>query len=324
MFAGGRVLVPIGTPRRRHMVELVTGATGYVGGRLVERLLAEGRPVRALARDASRVEPREGLEVVEGDVGSAEALRRALEGCTAAYYLVHSMEASPEADFAAGDRRAAESFAGAARAAGVERVVYLGGIVPSDAGVSRHLASRLEVEEILLEACPSATALRASIVVGARSSSFRMLVRLVERLRFLPMPAWRTNRTRPIAERDAVEYLARTPGVEAAAGRSLDIAGPDVLTYAGMIERIAESMGVGRMPVGLGFSLTQPASAVVSAVTEQPLELVRPLMESLRYELLPREPSAAPQMYGIRPVGYDRAVERALAEWERTEKLGAR
>ncbi|CAN5525574.1 hypothetical protein BH20ACT19_BH20ACT19_06330 [soil metagenome] len=310
-------------------MELVTGATGYVGGRLVDRLLDERRPVRALARDASRVEPREGLEIVEGDLGDAESVRRALDGCTAGYYLVHSMEAAAGADFAARDRRGAESFATAAHAAGFERVVYLGGIVPSDAGpepspASPHLASRLEVEAILLAGCPSATALRASIVVGARSSSFRMLVRRVERLRFLPMPAWRTNRTQPIAERDAVEYLARTPAVPAAAGRSLDIGGPDVLTYAGMIERIAESMGVGRVPFGLGFSLTQPASAVVSAVTEQPLELVRPLMESLRHELLPRDASDAPQMYGIRPVGFDRAVERALAEWERTEELAAR
>ncbi len=313
-------------------MELVTGATGYVGGRLVERLLAEGRPVRAFARVASRVEARAGLEAAEGDLGSGESVRRALEGCSAAYYLVHSMEAAPGGDFAARDRRAAETFAEAAGAAGVQRVVYLGGIVPSDEVApgrrgrrpSAHLSSRLEVEEILLAACPSATALRASILVGARSSSFRILVRLVERLRLLPMPAWRANRTQPIAERDAVEYLARTPEVEAAAGRSLDIAGPDVLTYGAMVERIAESMGVGRVPVGLRFSLTQPASAVVAAVTEQPLELVRPLMESLRHELLPREGSEAPRLYGIRPVSFDRAVERALAEWERTEELAAR
>jgi len=180
------------------------------------------------------------------------------------------------------------------------------------------------VEEILLESSPAATALRASILVGARSSSFRMLVRLVERLRVLPMPAWRMNRTQPIAERDAIEFLARTPEVPAAAGRSLDVTGPDVITYGAMMKQIAESMGVGRTPLGLGISLTPPASALVSAVTEQPLELVRPLMESLERDLLPRDPEEAPQMYGIIPLSFERAVERALAEWERTEELAAR
>ena len=304
-------------------MELVTGATGYVGGRLVDRLLDEGRSVRALARDATRLAAREGVEPAIGDVLSGDGIRAALEGCSTAYYLVHSMEAGDEG-FAARDRRAATSFAEAAVAAGVDRVVYLGGLTPSDGPLSPHIASRLEVEEILLESAPSATALRASILVGARSSSFRMLVRLVERLRVLPMPAWRVNRTKPIAERDAIEFLARTPGVPEAAGRSLDVTGPDVITYGAMMEQIAEAMGVGRTPLGLGVSLTPPASALVSAVTEQPLELVRPLMQSLERDLLPREPQEAPRMYGIRPLSFERAVERALAEWERTEELAAR
>jgi len=312
-------------------MELVTGATGYVGGKLSERLLREGRAVRALARDPARVPTRAGLEAVRGDLLTGEGLAAALEGCATAYYLVHSMEAPTGAapgaangDFAGRDRRAAESFAAAARRAGVERVVYLGGLAPSDGPPSPHIASRIEVEEILLDAAPAATALRASVLIGARSSSFRMLVRLVERLRLLPLPAWRTNRTQPIAERDAIEFLARTPTVPAAAGRSLDIAGPDVLSYGEMIEQIAELMGVGRTPVALGFSLTAPASAVVSAVTGQPLELVRPLMASLERELLPRDAAEAPAMYGIRPLGFERAVERALAEWEAAEELGAR
>jgi uncharacterized protein YbjT (DUF2867 family) len=309
-------------------MELITGATGYVGGKLVERLLAEGRPVRALARDPARLEPRAGVEVVGGDVISGRGVRAALEGCVIAYYLVHSMEAAAggadDGDFAERDRRAAANFGEAARAAGVERLVYLGGIAPTDGEPSAHIASRMEVEQILLAAAPAATALRASLVIGARSSSFRMLVRLVERLRFLPMPAWRGNRTQPIAERDAVEFLARTPGIEAAAGRSLDIVGPNVLSYGEMIERIAESMGVGRLAIGLGFSLTPPASAVVSALTGQPLDLVRPLMQSLERELLPRDASEAPEMYGIRTLPFDRAVERAFAEWERTEELAAR
>lgn len=305
-------------------MELITGATGYVGGRLIERLLAEGRPVRALVRDPSRLEEHEGVEAAAGDLLSGRGIREALDGCETAYYLVHSMEAAKDSDFSGRDRRAAENFAGAAQDAGVERVVYLGGIAPTDGEPSPHLASRVEVEEILLRSAPATTALRASILIGARSSSFRILVRLVERLRVLPMPAWRDNLTQPIAERDAVEFLARTPQVAEAARRSLDIAGPDVVSYGAMIERIAEAMGVGRMPLGLGFSLTPPASAFVSAITEQPLELVRPLMQSLEHELLPRDAAEAPRMYGIRPLPFGRSVDRALAEWERSEALAAR
>ena len=306
-------------------MELVTGATGYVGARLLRRLAGEGRAVRALVRRPELVEQLDGVEAVQGDLVTGAGLERALDGCATAYYLVHSMEAlAGNGDpFADRDRTAADRFGQAAAEAGVERVVYLGGIEP-DAPLSTHLRSRLEVERILLDAVPGSTALRASIVVGAGSSSFRILVRLVERLRVLPLPAWRGNRTQPIAERDVIEYLARTPQVPAAAGRSLDVVGPDVLTYAEMIERIAEAMGVGRLPLGVGASLTPPAAAVVAAVTGQPLELVRPLMESLESDLLPRAPAEARDLYGIRLLPFDRAVERALAEWETTEPLGAR
>lgn len=304
----------------------MTGATGYVGGRLLERLLEEGRGVRALVRDPARLGRREDVEVATGDLVGGEGLRSALEGCTVAYYLVHSMEASLTGggDFAGRDRRAAENFAAAAADAGVGRVVYLGGIAPRDGRPSPHIASRLEVERILLESAPGATALRASILIGAGSSSFRVLVRLVERLRLMPLPAWRSNRTQPIAERDAIEYLARTPGVAATAGRSLDIVGPDVVSYGAMIAQIAELMGVSRLPIEFGFSLTPPASALVSAVSGQPLELVRPLMESLQHDLLPRAGGDAAPLYGIRPLGFERAVERALAQWSEVEELGAR
>jgi uncharacterized protein YbjT (DUF2867 family) len=306
-------------------MELVTGATGYVGARLVRRLAGEGREVRALVRRPELVEPLDGVEAVQGDLVTGAGLERALDGCATAYYLVHSMEAlAGNGDpFADRDRTAADRFARAAAEAGVERVVYLGGIEP-EAPLSAHLRSRLEVERILLDAVPGSTGLRASIVVGAGSSSFRILVRLVERLRVLPLPAWRSRRTQPIAERDVIEYLARTPQVPGASGRSLDVVGPDVLTYAEMIERIAEAMGVGRLPLGLGASLTPPAAAVVAAVSGQPLELVRPLMESLESDLLPRAPAEARDLYAIRLLSFDRAVERALAEWETTERLGAR
>ena len=307
-------------------MELVTGATGYVGTRLLRRLAGEGRPVRALARRPERVEALDGVEAVPGDLVSGAGLARALAGCTTAYYLVHSMEAAAAGNgepFADRDRTAAERFAAAAVEAGVQRIVYLGGIEPPDA-VSAHLGSRLEVERILLTAVPGSTALRASIVIGAGSSSFRILVRLVERLRVLPLPAWRGNRTQPVAERDVIEYLARTPAVPDAAHRSFDIAGPDVLSYADMLERIADAMGVGRLPIGFGTTLTPPAAAVVAAVTGQPLELVRPLMESLESDLLPRDPGEAPRVYEIRPLPFERAVERALREWESLEPLGAR
>jgi uncharacterized protein YbjT (DUF2867 family) len=309
-------------------MELVTGSTGYVGGRLIERLLSEGRSVRALARDPSRLDGIDGIEAVRGDLVRDSGLEAALDGVETAYYLVHSMEpaagARANGDFGARDRHAATNFARAAEAAGVERIVYLGGLVPQDARLSPHLESRLEVERILLEAAPASTALRASIIVGARSSSFRILVRLIERLRLLPFPAWRDHRTQPIFERDAIEYLARTPSVPGAAGRSLDIAGPEVLSYGEMIERIADVMGVSRTPIRVGVSQTPTASAVVAGVVGQPVELVRPLMESLEYDLLPRPDAQASEVYGIRGHGFDRAVEHALREWERTEELAAR
>ncbi len=305
-------------------MELVTGATGYVGGRLVERLRREEREVRVLVRDRARLSPLHGVEAATGDLVSGRGVREALEGCRTAYYLVHSMEAADDLDFAARDRSAARTFADAATAAGVERVVYLGGLAPDGRPASPHITSRVEVEEILLEFGPPATALRASILIGARSSSFRMLVRLVERLRLLPLPAWRANRTQPIAERDAIEYLARTPLLPAAAGRSLDICGPDVVSYGEIVTAIAEAMGVGRLPLDLGVSLTPPASAVVSALTDQPLELVRPLMESLESDLLPRDPREAADLYDIDPLPFTRAVDRALADWEQDEELAAR
>src|SRR4051794_30448964 len=165
------------------MPELVTGATGFVGGRLIERLLREGRPVRALTRDPERLDAPPEVEAVKGDLVSGAGLDRALDGSSTAYYPVHSMEpaAGGAGDSSSRDRTAAENFGRAAEAAGVDRIVYLGGIVPADPGdLSPHLASRLEVERILLDARPRSTALRASILVGAGSASFRILVRLVE------------------------------------------------------------------------------------------------------------------------------------------------
>src|SRR5262249_26286975 len=161
------------------------------------------------------------VKAMKGDLVTGRGLDRALDGVSVAYYLVHSMEPSAvsNGDFASRDRTAAENFARAAQAAGLQRHVDLGGVVPTlDGGP----ASRLEVERPLLEALPRSTAFRASIVIGARSASFRILVRLVERMRVLPFPAWRDHRTQPVDERDAIEYLARTPFTPGAEGKSLD------------------------------------------------------------------------------------------------------
>ena len=230
-------------------MELIAGASGYVGSRLARRLAADERPVRALARRPERVEAIEGVDPIKGDLLTGAGLAQALSGCSTTYYLVHSMEASDDLDFAARDRRAAETFGAAAAAAGVERIVYLGGIAPGPLPPPA-LAARGRANPARRRS--RSTALRASIVIGAGSTSFRLLVRLVERLRVLPMPSWRANRTQPIDERDVIEYLARTPAVPAAAGRSLDVCGPDVLSYGEMVERIAELMGVGRLPLEFG------------------------------------------------------------------------
>lgn len=306
-------------------MEAVTGATGYIGSLLVKRLAGEGRVVRALARDPSRLDLPAGAHAVEADLLRPRGLAAALEGCRVAYYLVHSMEyaTADGGDFASRDRRAAEAFVAAANAAGVERVVYLGGLTPRAGPPSRHLASRLEVERMLLDGLPRSTALRASIVVGAGSSSFRIIVRLVERLRVLPLARFGARRTRPIDERDVLDYLALTPRTIAAAGRTLDVAGPQELTFAEIIARVAELMGVGRPTLRLPSGAMQGGAAVVARLSGQPLELVRPLMESLEHDLLPRNDDAL-RLYGLRPRSFDRAVDHALADWERAERLGAR
>ena len=186
---------------------LVTGISGYVGSRLAPRLLRAGHDVRGLSRRPAPA--RGGVSVVEGDVISGAGLEAALDGVDVAYYLIHSMEPSTDGAFDVRERRAAENFARAAQTAGVGRIVYLGGLIPAHGPASAHLASRLAVEEILLGSGPCAVALRASIVIGAGSRSFRFLVKLVERLPVLAVPAWRTNRTNPIDERDVIEMLAR-------------------------------------------------------------------------------------------------------------------
>jgi uncharacterized protein YbjT (DUF2867 family) len=302
---------------------LVTGVTGYVGAALVPRLKADGHAVRGYARSAARVgAPVD--EIVEGDAVAGSGLDRALDGVEVAYYLIHSMEGAAAGAFPVQERAPAERFAPAARATGVRRIVYLGGLVPAVAAPSRHLASRLAVEETLLAAAPESIALRASIVIGARSRSFRFLVRLIERLPVLALPGWRGNRTRPIDGRDVTAFLARAATAPARLAGSWDIAGPDTLSYEELIAGIAEAMLLRRPRLGVdGVTLTPLASVFAAAVAGEDPALVRPLMESLEHDLLPRDDTAA-GAFGVRLHAFRAAVERALGDWEREEALAAR
>jgi len=305
---------------------LVTGVSGYVGAALVPCLEREGHTVRGFARSPERVAAA-GValdELVTGDALTGAGLDEAMDGVEVAYYLIHSMEGAAGGAFPDQERRASANFARAAGRAGVRRVVYLGGLVPQDGSVSRHLASRLAVEEALLGAAPESIALRASIVIGARSRSFRFLVRLIERLPVLALPAWRSNRTRPIDGRDVLAYLAHAASAAASlSGRSWDIAGPDTMTYEELIGRIAEAMLVDRPRLGLGITLTPIASQLAAAVAGEDPALIEPLMEGLEHDLLPRDDDAA-DAFGIRLHRFDAAVERALREWEQTEQVAAR
>jgi uncharacterized protein YbjT (DUF2867 family) len=305
---------------------LVTGVSGFVGAALVPRLQAAGHEVRGYARSRERVAAA-GValdDVVLGDAISGAGLAHALDGVDAAYYLIHSMEGPANSGFPDQERRAADRFATAARAAGVRRVVYLGGLVPHEGVVSRHLASRLAVERALLEAADEPIALRASIVIGARSRSFRFLVRLIERLPVLALPAWRVHRTQPIDGRDVLDFLVRAADAPAElAGRSWDLAGPEPMTYQELIARIAAHMLVDRPAIPLGFSLTPVASVVAAAVAEEDPGFITPLMESLESDLLPRHDDAA-GAFGVRLHSFDAAVERALREWEMTEEVAAK
>jgi uncharacterized protein YbjT (DUF2867 family) len=302
---------------------LVTGISGYVGAALAPRLHAGGHSVRGFARRAAGVRAQTD-ELVEGDALSGAGLDRALDGVEVAYYLIHSMEGpGGRTEFAENEQRAAANFAAAAAAANVRRIVYLGGLVPSDGAISRHLASRLAVEEALLAAAPDSVALRASIVVGSRSRSFRFLVRLIERLPVLALPAWRVHRTRPIDGRDVLEFLAAAATAPADRAGSWDVAGPDLMTYEQLIERIADAMLVRRPRLAVNVTMTPVASVVASAVAGEDVGLIGPLMESLEHDLLPRD-DRAPEAFGVRLHGFDAAVERALREWESEEALRAR
>ena len=323
---------------------LVTGASGFAGSLLLPRLSSDGHAVRALARDPARVydalarQPARGdaarpqVQTVAGDALTGAGLEQALDGIEVAYYLIHSME-SLEGDrspFAERERIAAERFGEQAARAGVRRIVYLGGLLPrwSDlvndgrAGRSRHLASREAVERILLEAVPDSVAVRASIVIGTHSRSFRLLVHLIERMPVLALPAWQRFRTQPIDARDVTEMLAAC-ATAPLGGRSLEVGGPDVLTYGQMLRRIAELMLVHRPSLQLRVNLTPITARLAAAIAGEDPALVVPLMEGLQGDLLPADDRVA-ETLGVRLHAFDSAVEHALGEWEQLEPLAAR
>ena len=296
---------------------LVTGATGYVGGRLVPRLLGAGYRVRCMARQAGRLSGFGWIgqvEVAEADALDAGSLRRALAGVDVAYYLIHSLSSGPA--FEATDRAAAEVFATCAREAGVSRIIYLGGLRPAGSPqLSPHLRSRTEVGDILMNSGVPTAVLRAGVIIGSGSASFEMLRYLTERLPVMVTPKWVRSRTQPIAIRDVLTTLAGCARLPPQVNRAFDIGGPDVLTYADMMERYAAVAGLRpRLLLPVGLLTPSLSSHWVGLVTPVPAALARPLVESLRHDAVAAEHDIA--RYVPDPPGgltaFDDAVRLAL------------
>ncbi|HET7754190.1 MAG TPA: SDR family oxidoreductase [Anaeromyxobacteraceae bacterium] len=299
---------------------LVTGATGYVGGQLVPRLVGAGHRVRVLARDPERLSGRswaDRVEAVRGDVLDPATLPQALTGVDAAYYLVHSMAGS---SFEERDVVAAGNFGAAAKAAGVSRVIYLGGLGDdSDARLSRHLASRQSTGQRLREAGPPVTEFRAAVIVGAGSLSFELVRYLTERLPVMICPRWVVTRIQPIAIEDVIEYLARALDVPASADRIVEIGGADVLTYRDMILGYARARGLRRRLVSVPVLTPRLSSYWVHGVTPIPAQIARPLIEGLGAEVIVRDELARRLFPDVQPLPYAEALRKALANVDRGE-----
>ncbi|MFE9258274.1 SDR family oxidoreductase [Streptomyces sp. NPDC006879] len=298
---------------------LVTGATGYIGGRLVPELLTAGHRVRCLARTPERLRdyPWAGrAEVVKGDVMDEESLLRACRGVDVAYYLVHALGTGP--GFEARDRQAARNFARAAREAGLRRIVYLGGLTPTDvpeAELSAHLRSRAEVGQILLDSGVPTAVLRAAVIIGSGSASFEMLRYLTERLPVMVTPSWVSTKIQPIAVRDVLRYLVGCARLPAGVSRGFDIGGPDVMTYREMMERYAAVAELPKRYI-LPVPMLSPrlSGHWIGLVTPVPAAIARPLAESLRHEVVCDEHDIArylPDPPGT-PIGFDEALSLAL------------
>ena len=295
---------------------LVLGATGYIGGLLVPKLLAEGHDVRCMVRDPARLRApwAADVDVVRGDVLQPDMLSPAFAGREALYYLVHSMSAESHGDFARRDRYAAANVALVARETGLGRIVYLGGLGDAAAGpLSEHLSSRQEVGRTLGETGVPVTEFRAAVIIGRDSVSFRMMAYLSERLPVMITPKWVSTRIQPIAEDDVLSYLAAALATPASAGRIVEIGGADVLTYGDMIHGYAAERGMHRYLLAVPVLTPRLSSYWVDLVTPIPSAIARPLIEGLRTEVIVRATAAADLFPTIHPVGYVEAVQRVLA-----------
>lgn len=296
---------------------LVTGATGYIGGRLVPELLAAGHDVRVLVRDPARLAAQpwsDQVEVVRGDALSEGDLDTAMAGIDVAYYLIHSLGTGRR--FERTDRRAARALAAAARSAGVRRIVYLGGLYPATDDLSPHLESRKEVGEIFLQSGVPTVVLRAAVIIGSGSASFEMLRHLTERLPVMITPRWVRTRIQPIAVRDVLRYLVHAASLPGDINAGFDIGGPDVLTYREMMQRYARIAGLDRRTiVPVGVMSPRLSSHWIGVVTPIPNGLAKPLVQSLVNEVVVRD-DAVRRLVPDPPeglTGFDRAVELALA-----------
>lgn len=293
---------------------LVTGATGYIGGRAVPYLLERGHRIRCMVRDPARLMGRawhDDVEIVRGDVLRPETLDDALRGVSVAYYLVHSMAAG--SDFHDRDLTAARNFGTAARAAGVDRIIFLGGLADGSSVLSEHLRSRQQTGDALREAGVPVTEFRAGVIVGSGSLSFEMIRYLAERVPVMICPKWVYTRTQPIGIRDVLAYLDAALDAPDSAGHIVEIGGADVITYGEMMMSYARVRGLRRWMLPVPVLTPLLSSYWVDLVTPIPAATARPLIEGLRNESVVRDPLAKELFPGIQAAGYDLAVERALA-----------